>query len=93
MRQALLDLRLPTNGFRTRRKQREEFLDQMLDAARWLFVNRHPAHVFNPEHICERLGVDVRMLAKHVFEKLPLERQDEIRDGLRHYRCSLLAAA
>ncbi len=90
MKQALLDLRLPTDGFRTKRKERDECIDQMLDAARWLLTNRHPGHVFSLGRICERLGVDVRKLAALVFEALPATRQHEIRMGLRHYECSLL---
>lgn len=93
MKQALLDLRLRTDGFRMKRKEREECIDQMLDAARWLFTNRHPSHVFNVERICQRLGVDVRKLAARVFEALPVERQSEIRLGLQHYVCSLMPAA
>lgn len=93
MKQALLDLRLRTDGFRMRRKEQEECVDRMLDAARWLFTNWHPGHVFNPERICQRIGVDTRKLARRVFEALPVERQDEIRVGLQHYRCSLLPAA
>ena len=93
MKQALLDLRLRTDGFRMKRKEQEECVDQMLDAARWLFTNWHPGHVFNPERICQRMGVNVRKLSTHVFEALPAQRQDEIRVGLRHYRCILLPAA
>ena len=93
MKQALLDLRLRTDGLRMKRKEQEECIDRMLDAARWLFTNWHPGHVFNPQRICQRIGVDTRKLAKHVFEALPSERQDEIRVGLQHYRCSLLPAA
>ena len=64
MKQALLDLRPRTDGFRMKRKEQEVSIDQMLDAARWLFTNWHPGHVFNPERICQRLGVDTRKLAK-----------------------------
>ena len=38
MKQALLDLRLRTDGFRMKRKEQEECVDQMLDAARWQFT-------------------------------------------------------
>jgi hypothetical protein len=93
LKQALLDLRLPTDGFRMKREEQEENIDRMLDSARWLFTNRHPGHVFNPERICQRLGVDLRKLAKRVFEALPVQRQDEIRVGLQHYPYVLLPAA
>lgn len=93
IKQALLDLRLRTDGFRMTADEQDEYVDRMLEAARWFFVNPHPVHVFSPQRICERLGVDVRKLAARVFENLPAERQDEIRVGLQHYRCSLLVAA
>jgi hypothetical protein len=93
MKQALLDMRLRTDGFRMKRMEQEACIDQMLDAARWLFTNWHPGHVFNPERICQRLGVDTRKLAQCVFEALPAERQAEIRARLEHYQCSLLPAA
>jgi hypothetical protein len=49
--------------------------------------------VFNPERLCQRLGIDVRRLSAQVFAKLTSERQEEIREGLRHYRCAFLPAA
>ena len=93
LKQALLDLRLRTDGFRMKAEQQEECIDQMLEAARWLFANRHPNHVLSLQRICERLGVDARKLARRVFEALWPARQQEIREGLRHYRSVLFEAA
>lgn len=93
LRQALVDLRLPTDGFRMNAEQREECIDLMLEAARWFFTRPRADHVLNLERICERLGVDAGKLARRVFETLPPARQQEIREGLRHYRCPVLEAA
>jgi hypothetical protein len=92
LKQALLDLRLRTDDFRMKAEQQEECIDQMLEAARWLFANRHPNHVLSLQGICERLGVDTCKLARRVFEGLSLARQQEIRGGLRHYRGALFEA-
>jgi len=92
MKQALTDLQLSTNGITTRRLRREG-IDQMLDAARWLFANPDPMHLFSPTQSCQRLGIDVRKLTARVFAKLSTERQQEIRIALRHYRCSLMPAS
>ena len=93
MRQAVMDLTMPIDGHGLKSSQKREAREQMLSAARWLFTNRHPHHVFNPERLCQRLGVDVRKLGAQVFAKLPMERQEVIREGLRHYRCAFLPAA
>ena len=93
MRQAVLDLKMPIDGAGMKRHEKRECREQMLSTARWLFTNRHPQHVFNPERLCQRRGIDVRRLSAQVFAKLTSERQEEIREGLRHYRCAFLPAA
>jgi hypothetical protein len=93
MRQAVIDLKMPIDGHGLKSHQKREAREQMLSAARWLFTNRHPYHVFNPERLCQRLGVDVRKLGAQVFSMLPVERQIAIREGLQHYRCTFLPAA
>lgn len=91
LKQALLDVRLRIE--RVPRREREACTAVMLDAARWLFANRHPLHILSPVRIAERMGVDYRKLAWRVFESLPPARQVEIREGLRHYTTCVLKAA
>jgi len=93
MRQAVLDLAMPIDGADMTSHETRACRELMLSAARWLFTNRHPYHVFNPERLCQRLGVDVRKLGAQVFAKLPIERQKTIREGLQHYRCAFMPAA
>jgi len=93
LKQALLDIRLRIDGVPIPRRRRRAYTDLMLDAARWLFANRHPEHVLSPMRISERMGVDYRKLALRVFDSLPPARQNQIREALRHYPVCILKAA
>jgi hypothetical protein len=86
LKQALRDLWLRTDGFRMTDVEREESIDLMLDAARWLFIDRHPTHVFSFRQVCQRSGIDAGRNALQLFTSLPPERKLEIWRALRHYR-------
>ena len=90
LRRVFIDLGLARDGRMKRRPRTGYVGDETLEAARWLFANRHRDHLFSPNRICERLDIDPMKLAAGVFRSLSKERQIAICFGLRHYRQSLL---